>query len=644
MHRWPTTRGERIISGQTLRPHRASPGFVSRALMILLAVWALAIITPELYRVIAPLSSIGLSADNDGTVLNVKRPFDRLTDSPAARAGIVPGDQLDLKQMHCKEPLSENCTGVVTVLGDFGGVQYTLRSDQITLLIVPLHGGPPVKLHIRPSYAALRWHSRLGLLADTVVGSLFVSVAFYLVWTRPSRMTWGFFLYAIWFNPGEDYAFYSLLQTWTPAVLIEQVLEAFAQGAAYAGLLAFALCFPGETVEPRWQRLDAALPWLGAMIAALTLLSGANLFGFQTEVISRIHFFAIIPLDSLAILLLVLRLRHLPPQDEERMRWAIAGCVIGLPAFLVAELCQSSGLPYALFGVTPSETLIELLYLFHGVIAYFVGTAIRRRRVISVTIPLRRGAILTVLTFILGVPIVYLHDKVSFYGDSLNERFHLPEWIWLLVVSPIALIALTQMHHHAVELTERAFNRRYHRARDALRESAQRALSAKTFADVDRLLADVPMKALRLSSAAVFRSVDGTLQRCSPAIGWPETGIQTLDRSLDALPLTCLATGRPQRLPRGNWHRPGLPADDEAPCLALPVHGGATESVAILLLGTHVTGGDITPDEKDLLHAFTAQAALGYDHVEVETLRREVQTLRMTGTAPGAAITTAGAR
>jgi hypothetical protein len=601
--------------------------------MILLAIWAIAMILPDLYRVFGPLQSLGLSADNDGLIHDVQYPFDRLQDSPAARAGIKPGERLDLRQMHCRNPFSDTCTGTVAVLGDFGGVEYTMRGDQITLILLPSQGGPPVKLHIKPARTSIAWHSRIVLLADTIVGCLFVGVAFHLVWTRPSRMTWGFFLYAIWFNPGEDYAFYSVLQLWTPAVLIEQILEALAQGAAYAGLIAFALRFPGETIEPRWRRLGAAVPWVGGAIALLMLLSGANLFGLPTETISRIVFFLIVPLDAVAILLLVLRLRRLPPQDEQRMRWAIAGCAIGLPAFLAAELCQSTSLPYLLFDVQPSQTAIGLLYLFHGVIAYFVGTAVRRRRVVSVAIPLRRGAILAALTFILGVPIVYLHDRISRYGGALNEEYHLPEWIWLMVISPMALIALTRLHHHSVELTERAFNRRYHRARDLLRDANREALRARTFEDIDRLLTEVPIDGLRLSSAAVFRDIDGRLQRCGPAVGWAEAGLTTLDRGLDALPLACLKTGRPYALPRGSWHRPGLPPDDLLPCLAVPICGGATESVAILLFGPHVTGSDINQDEEELLREFAERAALGYDRVEVETLRRELQALRMNNAA-----------
>ncbi len=591
--------------------------------------WAMTKALPDFYRVVFPLNALGLSADNDGAIFDVEYPFDDAKDSPAARAGLQPGESLDLTQMHCKNPLSERCTGIVAILGDFGGVQYTLREDQMTLLILPRHGGLPIAIPIKPAHAPLHWHSRIVLLADTIVSVLFIGVAFYLVWTRPSRMTWGFFLYAIWFNPGDDYAFYSLLQFWTPAVLIEQVLEAFIRGAAYAGLLAFALCFPGETMEPRWRRIGAALPWLAVIVSGLALASGFNLYGIPTETISRFLFLSIIPLDGLALLLLVLRLRHLPPQDEQRMRWAIAGCAIGLPAFFVAELCQSSGLPHALFGATPPQTAIELLYLFHGVIAYFVGTAVRRRRVVSVAIPLRRGAILAVLTFITGVPIVYLHDQITHFGGALNEAYHLPEWLWLVVISPIALIVLTELHHHSVHLTERAFNRRYWRARDRLRQAGQQILRLASFTEIDRLLTEAPTQGLRLSSAAVFREVDGAFHRASPAIGWGGAALATLDPALDALALKCLETGRPERLPRGSWQRAGLPADDQVPCLAVPILGGATESTAIVLFGPHVTGSDINQDEQELLRDFAERAALGYDRIEFAILRQELQTLRM---------------
>jgi len=103
-------------------------------------------------------------------------------------------------------------------------------------------------------------------------------------------MTWGFFLYAVWFNPGQDYAFYALIQPWPLAILAEQFVEALAQGAAYAGLLAFALRFPTGDSESTWRRLEPTLPWLGAAVTAFTLFAGANLFGLPTGDIAKAVF------------------------------------------------------------------------------------------------------------------------------------------------------------------------------------------------------------------------------------------------------------------------------------------------------------------------------------------------------------------
>ncbi len=82
-------------------------------------------------------------------------------------------------------------------------------------------------------------------------------------------------------------------------------------------------------------------------------------------------------------------------------------------------------------------------------------------------------------------------------------------------------------------------------------------------------------------------------------------------------------------MPRGSWQRPGLPADDQLPCLAVPILGGATESTAIVLFGPHVTGSDINQDEQELLRDFAERAALGYDRIEFAILRQELQALRM---------------
>jgi hypothetical protein len=613
----------RISAQRSLGESRRTFG-PGRVFLVVMTAWAVGMILPSLYNVVEPLASFGLSADNDGVILDVVAPFDDARESPAALAGVVPGDRVDLRVMQCFVPTSPPCASLVVVLGGLGGLQNSRPGREIDLTILPARGGAAHTVHLRAALAPLGWPARVVLLATTVVGVLFVAIAFWLVWTRPSRMTWGFFLYAAWFNPGQTYAYYAVLQAWPVAVLIQEFAEALAQGAANAGLLAFALRFPTEEVGRRWIWAERALPWLGAVFALLMLLSAGNLFGFPTERIADTAFLGNYAVAAAVILVLLVRRRHLHPQDEQRMRWAIAGCAIGLPAFIFAEICQSSGLLHDLWGATLSQTTIWLIYLLHGVLAYFVGTAVRRRRVVSVAIPLRHGTIITALMLILGVPIVYLHDAVAAYQESL----HLPEWVWPLLVAPIVLLIFNRLHDASVELVDHVFNRGFHKARDSLGRAGGEMRNASSLTEVDRLLVEEPARRLKLSSAAVFRYVDGTLRRVDPAIGWDHAALRELKPDLDELVLQTLKRDAPLRLRRGQWQRLGLPPDDRAPCLVVPVCGGAREGTAVALFGPHEVGSDLNADEREMLHELAEHAATAYDRVETDFLRREVRELR----------------
>src|ERR1700734_3681603 len=110
---------------------------IGRVFLALLTVWALAMITPGLQRVIDSLGSFGLSVDNDGNITDVVAPFQSPAESPASLAGIVPGDRIDLKAMRCIPINAPRCASLVSVLGGLGGTQFELTDLQITLEIVP---------------------------------------------------------------------------------------------------------------------------------------------------------------------------------------------------------------------------------------------------------------------------------------------------------------------------------------------------------------------------------------------------------------------------------------------------------------------------------------------------------------------------
>jgi hypothetical protein len=578
---------------------------------------------PELYRVGAALASLGLTVNNNGTIVDVVTPFQTAAQSPAAQAGLHPGDKIDIRQMPCIPPNTKTCSSLLSVMGDLGGLGYNLPNFQTRLAVLP-KSGPPRTVTLQAALAPLPWLNRLILLANTIAAVIFIFIALTLVLTRPSRMSWGFFLYAIWFNPGEGYAFYAWLQNWPAATLAEQVLEAFVQGAAYAGLLTFAIRFPTGSAGPAWARLERAVPWAGLAIALSTLAVGADLAGVPTETLNDAIYCAGFIIDAGVLVILLIRMPSLHPQDEQRMRWAIAGCIIGIPCYLIADLCQSSAIPYRIFGANLPQPVIGLLFLLQGVMAYFVGTALYRRRVVSVAIPLRRGATLSFLTFLLGVPVLYLHDQLN----RITENSDLPEWLWPLLLGPIVLVLLARLQDSAARYTERVFNRRYHRARDILHKADLAMRQARDFTEVDNTLTQAPAAALRLASVAIFRLIDGKLRRVGDSIGWAATDMRTLDPAHFPAFFKQLLDENPVTVPRTLAEQPNLPRDDLFPCLAVPMRGGVTESVAVIFCGPHLSGADISYDERELLREFAARAALSYDRVEANQLRREIEFLR----------------
>ncbi|HWO38037.1 MAG TPA: hypothetical protein VNO32_55390, partial [Candidatus Acidoferrum sp.] len=257
-------------------------------------------IVPGLQRVFDSLDSFGLAVDNDGIVTDVLAPFVSPNDSPAAAAGITPGDRLDLQSMRCIPPNinAPPCASLLSVLGGLGETQAALPHSQITLTIKPKLGAPPRTINLHSAQAPLTSAERLVLFADTVVGIVVIIIAFWLIWTRPSWMTWGLFLYVLWFNPGQSYTYYALLQRAPAAILAQEIAESLTQGAAFAGLLLFALRFPEDRTEPRWKKIQWAVPLLAAVITALTLANFASILGFPSERITEITFLAGFAIDA----------------------------------------------------------------------------------------------------------------------------------------------------------------------------------------------------------------------------------------------------------------------------------------------------------------------------------------------------------
>ena len=607
-------------------PHRFAVEWprlsVGRVVLVLLSAWAIGMIAPDAYRVFGSLGTFGLVVNNDGVVVDAAGGFVRPAQSPAARAGIVEGDRVDLHAMRCVPLASPRCQSLLSVLGGLGGLQLVRPDATIELSVKPASGGAERLVRMQAVRTTRGYGDRIVLLANTIVGILVVLAAARLVWLHPGRMTWGFFLYAMWFNPGQTFAYYALLQPWPAAIFVQEFAEALAHGAGYAGLLIFALRFPFDAPSPPLRRREWIAIGVGAVITALLFASFSNAFGAHTETLASTAFLLGYAVDAGVVTILLDRRRRLPALDRQRMLWVICGCAIGLPAFIFAEMAQSTSLLLHAIGLSPANIVVGLLYLLNGVLAYFVSVAVTHRRVISVSVPLRHGTILIALSLAVGIPIVNLHELLSHYQDM----FSIPEWIWLVVVGPVALLLLQRLHEIGVELVDRVLNRRFHSARRRLADAGAAMLKGDGDA-IDRMLVTTPVDALTLSSGAVFHHRDGGFRR-GFAIGWEDCDERELVPERDAAVLRCVDTRKVVRLPREDWDRPGLEANLRAPCLAVPVTSDSLGAVAILLLGPHTSGSDIDEDECDMLAEFAQRAAAGYEHAAFVALRQEVDALR----------------
>jgi hypothetical protein len=582
-----------------------------RLLLIMLTLWGLFMIVPDLFRVVQPLGSFGFYADNDGKIYDVAGPFEEEAGSPAWQAGIRPGDRLDLTRLRCSLKDLATCGYALAALG---GVEYVLPARQAVIPLVAQHGQPAREVTLVAAQRPSNFVVRAVLLLDQIAGIAVVIAAAWLVWTRPGAMSWGFFLYVNWFNPGQAYAFYAILQQWPLLLLAQDIAGCFAQAAGYAGLILFVLRAPNDQTEPRWRPVERALPFVALIFTLGLVASYGNVLGFRTEAITRAGIIAGFPVALFALGILLARRHTQRPEDYQRLRWVFWGCLIGLPAFLIAELASETTFFETRWGdFTPSEDIVGLLYLVNGVLCLFVFEAIRRQRVVSVTIPLRR---VTILGLSLSVPVLLLHHEV----ERIQEHLSLPGWAWV-VMGAAAVFLITRLHESAVHLADRYFNREV----DAAEERLSLAIrSAKKAAEIDKLLADDTYDALKLASAASFRLDGPVFARNGNGKGWDAVKATTI--AADESIFAPVPRGKPFPLAECDDAGLDLPSGLGRPILAVPAVN-PVRCFAVSLYGPHASGTDLDASERAMLARLAADAAAMYAEIENSDLRSEVARL-----------------
>lgn len=593
-----------------------------KAFAAALMLWGLALIVPDVWRVFVEFGTIGLQVNNDGVVYTAP-------EGPARDSGIQQGDRVDLRRMACPGP---SCGDLLSVVGGMGGVQYLRLGHPVRLRLISRRcpdtpgavarsapaGRCAFAVTLDPVAHRLGVPERAALLLDELLGVFFIGLAGALLWQRPSAMTWGFFLYALWFNPGQTFVAYANLQRYPTLFILQEAAQGLAQAAGYVGFVVFALSFPGTAIEPRWRRISRALPYLAGVLAALQLASFGATFGIRSELVTRASYLAGYAVDALVVVVLWLRLRSQTLKDRQRMRWVMWSCVAGLPAFILADSLSST----SLWGSwSPPETIVDLLYLLNAGIAVAVYHAVRWHRVVDVRFALSRAATLLATWVLVGIVLVLgarmLEEVVA--GLRVQQA--------LLVALVVGLtLVFEHLHDRLNRLCDRLFFRRLHRAAERLRRVETTLPEADSPAAIDAALIGEVVATLRLEAAAVYvRRRDGAFEPRVPGINW-QRAPRTLPAD-DSLVAHLETMAKPVRLERIGWPRDGWPADAPRPSLAVPILSHRA-LVAIGLYGAHATGDDLNAEEVSMLAQLARAAGAAYDHVEVRLLRAQLDALR----------------
>jgi hypothetical protein len=587
-----------------------------RAALLLLTIYALAMILPDVVRIVRPLGSFGLAMDGDGRIYDVQGPFEAEHDSPAWRAGLRAGDRLDLAAMRCAPVDTTRCA---SLMSQWGGVTYVTAGREATFLVAATPEQAPREVKLTAEPRPTNRLLDLVIALDTLAGCLVVLGAAWLVWTRPGLMTWGFFVYVIQFNPGQAFQFWAWIQLWPGALLAQNVIFLVMQAAAYAGLLLFALRAPVDRAEGRWRAIERALPALAIVFLGVALASMATIFGYRAEIWARGLFFIGFAVSVGALAILIGRRGDLSPRDYQRIRWVIWGCLIGLPAYLLAQLSQETSLFSHLLGEGQApEEAAGALSLVNGILCLFVVEAVRRPTVVNVWIPLRRA---TAFGLLLSAPVLFLHKQI----EVIDEYIHMPDWAWVVVASGLVYL-LARCHELATELMDRLFDRKFIRAEHHLAAVGETIQNADSLDEIERLLVNEPMNTLRLASAALFREQDGLFVR-SLSTGWNADHADALTSNH---PLLAARFEKKPYTPGSVDTAPASPAelpdDLERPVLVVPV-GNARRCYALVLYGGHEVGTDLDAGERHVLGSLARDAEIAYAQVESETLRRRIAML-----------------
>ncbi|MFY9720799.1 MAG: PDZ domain-containing protein [Candidatus Cybelea sp.] len=507
--------------------------------------------------------------------------------SPAGRAGVRAGDRLVAYGNYETSPrLRSGYVGErETVTFERNGVARTL-----TLTAVP-----------NPNFTVWR---RIGGVLAYIPPTVFLVVAFLLVYLRPSIMAWALYVFAIgYFGTGPVFMYWSHALPPSAFLGLSFILSTVFGPWSALPLLPFVLRFPNGDVLG-WRRRIDPFVWAFLAISYAVYVVEWRIF-FGTESLPRWDVIpsAVIPLSAFFFAGLIVAKNVAVATPSDRQRWGFV--TIGIIASFVAyAIYYVPGVPFAVGQAVGFAVVLMPIC---------IGYAIFRLRVLDVNFILNRALVYGVLS----LSVIALVSILDWLFSRMIAIGRLAIGFELLAAIGIGLL-LDRINRSVEGFVESVFFRRRRLAERYLR----RAASALPYATDEGAIADglvqVPVDAIDLAAAALYRRAAG---------GARFEGVATAQRTtiapagFDGNHLLVRMLLADEKVVWLDDLRSQLDAENAAIyTLAMPVMV-RHELVGFTLYGAHVNGAQLDPDEVELLEQLAIEASRAYDHVEAVRIR-----------------------
>jgi hypothetical protein len=542
-----------------------------------------------------PFADFGMRFDAAANIIGVD------SDSDAARAGVRPGDAIDL----AATPM-ESRRYLVT---GFGAAVDGTHAD------FAIVRGTAVR------HVVLVARLRARSLADNVTDLLEMAsdlailvICSLLVLMRPSKMTWAFFWYGCGVV-GEGVS--SQAVTPLPLYLVNAFTLAVLDLLAWLPLVFFALRFPNDAATGWRASAQRWLLWSLIVVVPIAMYSTAGLmFGMpQFPWVADVLGLTNVAGFMFAALTFGITYVHASPSDRARLRWVILGLTIGGLGITVFNVV----LNVPGFAVALPIWAVNLLEAAQIMVPITVAYAIIRHRVFDVRFVVGRAVVYALLTSTLVVFVALL----DFLVGRILSQSHLATIVEVIASIAIGL-SLNGLHKRLEGIVDSTLFRSRRRAELRLRRIARGLVHAGSERAITHVLVSEPHAAYGLASSALFARSDDDFVRVE-SIGWEHARLQTLDASASIV-LQLQAEQKPVAAHDATWEAGDLPHGLASPAFALPIFmRGRLEAIAFY--GPHLSGEDLDPEELDVLDDLMRAGGAAYDHAAAEIARERLQLL-----------------